>query len=138
MLGSGPIDSSADVIDSREVIARIEWLDDDDYERDADEAAELVALRALAAEAEGINSNWRDGLPLVDDGYFAAHIKDETQELYGEIYGDRTPYGEVPSVRVDWSAFPFNHIDWDAVAEDAKRHHSSLTFDGRLFWLADE
>lgn len=140
MDGSNPIDSNQDVIDSRDIIARIEWFDSyDEGDMDADEVREVAMLRAVAREAQDINPEWTDGVALVADSYFVDYITERTQELNGRIYKkDARPFEQNEGVDVDWSAFPFNHIDWQAVADDEQRHHhSSIDFDGRTFWLQD-
>lgn len=66
------IDKYSDVIDSRDIIERIADLDAD---RDAGiltdaEKAELTALEALAADAEGYCDDWKYGASLIRDSYF--------------------------------------------------------------------
>lgn len=127
-----------DMISGGDVAARIGYLEIDEEDLDQDDRAELSALRALVAEAESVNSNWSEET-FVADNYFTAYIRDQSMELNAHIYRqDAKPYEDNPGVPVDWSASPFCFIDWDAVAADERRHYSSMGFDGRVFWLADE
>jgi hypothetical protein len=81
--------NSDDVIDSRDVIARIEYLRDwiaaagegDDLD---DAKAELAALEALESEAEGHASDWRYGETLIRDSYFEEYMDEMLEDI-----GDR-------------------------------------------------
>lgn len=135
------VSNSDDVIDSRDVIARIEELtaerealqdeldnatDDGKAERitlaewDADNAEELAALIALQDEAEGYAADWHHGEILIRDSYF----KDYAQELADDI-------GAVPK-DLSW---PCNCIDWDQAARDLRMDYSAVDFGGITYWV---
>ena len=127
-----------DVIDSRDVIARIQELEDElqDLEDAADEAAddtvrcaeimaeisdwksqngdELTALRALASEAEDYAPDWQHGATLVRESYWPTYA----QEIVEDV-GDM-PRG-IPSYIV---------IDWEATADNLKVDYTEVDFDG--------
>lgn len=100
------ISNSDDIIDSRDVIARIAELESDTL-LDG-EAEELAALKAFAAEGESC-SDWEHGEMLIRDSYFKHYAMDL-----------------IASVR---SAF-----DWKQAAEELQADYTSLDFDGVTYW----
>ena len=116
---SEEITNGEDIIDSREVIARIDYLSDEDYERNEDEDAELVALKALADEASSA-PDWEYGETLIRDSYFVTYA----QELADDI-------GAVDA-NASW---PMSHIDWEGAARDLRMDYTSVDFDGVTYWI---
>jgi hypothetical protein len=131
------ITNSQDIIDSRDVIARIAELEDrvfnpivgageppdeeplggwlDEYEK-----SELGALLELQEEAEGY-SDWKDGATLIRDSYF---------EEYAEEFAE-----DIGAIDPDTSTWPSNHIDWEAAANELKGDYTGVTFDGVEYWV---
>ncbi len=110
-----------DIIDSREVIDRIEELTAVANEGGSGalseaELAELAALRKLAEEAESYSEDWQYGATLVRGSYFTTYAKDYAHEIAIE------PINE--------ARWPYNHIDWDEAAEDLKVDYTEVDFDG--------
>lgn len=125
------IRNTEDIIDSRDVIARIDYLEDEKLsvgeEPDAllewdntDEAEELKALLALAEEAEGYAADWKHGEALIRDSYF----KEYAQELADDI-------GAVPA-GLTW---PCTCIDWDQAARELQMDYTQVEFDGVTYWI---
>lgn len=115
------ISNSDDVIDSRDVIARIEALQEnvDDGTADEEEAAELKTLLALQDEAEGYAPDWQHGAQLIRDSYFVTAM----QELCEDI-------GDMPK------GFPsYIEIDWEATARNLQVDYTSVEFDGVTYWV---
>lgn len=122
--GANPIDNTADTLDSRDVIARIDWLasaEADDYEgyeddeRDASRL-ELESLRAFAAEGETDAQEWADGAILIREDYFVNYAENYADEI-GAYDSEAT--------------WPTRHIDWEAAADELREDYSvELTFDG--------
>ncbi len=120
------------VIDSRDVIARIEELegevlnDDgviDQSNEDADyrdKCGELAALQALADEASGYAADWQHGETLIRDSYF----KDYAMELADDI-------GAIDN-NASW---PLTCIDWDQAARELQMDYSAVDFDGVTYWI---
>ena len=106
-----------DVIDSRDVIARINWLEDTE---DEDEQAELKALLALQEEAEGYCPDWQDGATLIRDSYFQTYA-----EQLAEDIGAIDP-------KASW---PLNCIDWEKAASELQYDYTSVEFDGVEYWV---
>lgn len=111
-----------DVIDSRDVIARIEDLEalDECEELDDDDKQELETLKALAKEASGYAPDWAYGEVLIRYSYF----KEYAQEL-----------AEDCGMVNDEANWPNNHIDWESAAEELKIDYTSVDFDGVEYWI---
>lgn len=133
------ISNMDDVIDSRDVIERIEELT---TERDAleaecaepgegaplqeleawdeDNSDELRALLALQEEAEGYCPDWTYGAQLIRDSYF----EDYAQEL-AEDCGDFD----------NAARWPYNCIDWERAARELQSDYTAVDFDGVTYWV---
>lgn len=121
------------VIDSRDVIARIEYLQaekdqaeedqgdafNEELYGDTDEGAELKVLLALQEEASG-SPDWEYGEALIHDDYF----EDYAREL-AEDCGMVDPNAKWPNI----------HIDWAAAAEALKQDYTYVDFDGQDYWI---
>lgn len=125
------ISNSEDVIDSRDVIARIEELEGrnapaevgegvETDDLDESELAELIALKALAKEAEDYSPDWRHGAPLIRDSYFTDYAEERAKDC-----------GLIP----DNLAWPFTCIDWEEAARQLKQDYTSVDFDGVAYWV---
>jgi hypothetical protein len=134
------ISNTDDVIDSRDVIARIEALeseesdllealDAEDYQPSAPDeleqwreeyGEELAALKKLAEEAEGYAADWKHGETLIRDSYF----KEYAQELAEDI-------GAINSE----ASWPNNCIDWDQAARELQMDYTAVDFDGVTYWI---
>ena len=108
-----------DVIDSRDIIERIEELESDDNRDDADND-ELKILKELAEECSGYASDWEYGETLIRDSYF----KDYAQELAEDCC-------EMPSP----DQWPHRCIDWDQAAEELQQDYTLVDFDGVEYWI---
>lgn len=141
--------NSDDVIDSRDVIRRIDELEgdlrtefdsiseqneaadtaafeawvastaDDSTAVFQDDAAELQILRALAEEGEA-SPDWQHGETLIRDDYFERYARDLADDM--GVGGNDT-------------AWPGRHIDWEAAAEELKHDYMSVSFDGVEYWI---
>lgn len=115
------ISSYDDVIDSRDVIERIEELSDEDYgPLDRDERIELKALHDLVRQATNYSDDWEYGATLIRDSYFIEYAKDYAEDI-GAVSLDRV--------------WPSNHIDWQAAAQELHQDYTSVEFDGVTYWL---
>lgn len=126
-----PIDNSADIIDSRDIIARIEHLEerlDEDHvfeegeiePLDDDEKKELAALKKVADECDRYG-DWEDGAALIRDSHFADHAERE--------------FVETADHNVDMSRWPYSCIDWEKAAEELQQDYMSVEFDGVTYWM---
>lgn len=110
-----------DTLNSLEVIGLIEELESLGSARTVNEEMELQELRAFAAEAETINSDWTDGTVLINDRHFEDYIREQVEEVYSEI---------------NFDSFPFGYIDWTYVAEEAMSDYDEIELGASTFWIA--
>lgn len=115
------IDKYSDIIDLRDVIARVEELEDS---TDAEELEELKMLQDLLSElaGRGGDEQWRgDWYPvtLIRDSYFEEYA----QELAEDI--------DAIDSNAKW---PMSCIDWDQAARELQMDYFSVDFDGVQFW----
>lgn len=119
------ISNSDDVIDSRDVIERIEELHEiaTDDAADQDERThannELSVLQSLQEEAEGYAPDWKHGCALIRDSYFTEYA----EELCKDI-GDLPK--EIPH---------YIEIDWEKTAKNIQVDYTSVEFDGVTYWV---
>jgi antirestriction protein len=124
------IDNSQDILDVRDIIARVESLEDTIPQSDIDNliesegATELVALRELLGDLAGNGGDEEWGgdwypVTLIRDSYF----KDYAMELADDI-------GAVDN-NARW---PMTCIDWNQAARELRMDYSSVEFDGVTYW----
>lgn len=131
---SNTIDNSQDVIDSRDIIERIEELESlqaDMVEQldkgeisesdmlvfDNDEGKELDSLRELAEQCQDYASDWLYGETLIHRDYFKTYMDDMIADCY-----------ELPSDMPAWMSIV---LDYYALEQD----YSSVDFDGQEFLI---
>lgn len=129
------ISNSDDLIDSRDIISRIEELTD---ERDGftpegadfaesypaewaaenpEDAEELAALEALASEAEPYADDWKYGATLVRESYFTDYAMEMLKDI-GDLPKDIPWYIEIDeertaqNVKQDYTAVEFGDITY--------------------------
>lgn len=110
-----------DVIDSRDIIERIEELPNPDNGEEITEAeqAELNALMDLSEEGQHY-SDWVYGATLIRDSYFETYTHELAEEV-GAIDGNER--------------WPLNCIDWERAARELKYDYDIITFDGVDYWI---
>lgn len=116
-----------DIINSRDVIARIEELEgeietateENELDLVADEIEELEALKALAEEGE-VSRDWPHGETLIRDSYF----EDYTQQL-----------AEDCGMIQEGANWPNTCIDWGRAAHELQMDYASIDFDGVEYWI---
>jgi hypothetical protein len=134
-----------DIIDSRDIIKRIEELSGafeaagidpkkliasaEDYDSQGlaeddpahDYAEELAILRELESVAQG-SGDWGCGETLIRETYF----RDYAEQFASDI-------GAVDN-EAKW---PLNHVDWDAAAQELKQDYSEVEFDRVTYYIRD-
>lgn len=137
------ISNMQNVIDSRDIIARIAELESEMEDAKGDwsgaseldmpkelkewedeNAAELDALRNLADEAD-CSPDWKYGETLIRESYFVEYI----EELIDECY-------EMPK-EINSGDWPWRHItiDYEAAADEAKADYIAVDFDGVTYYI---
>ena len=130
----------SDVIDSRDVIERIEELEQEqedamggfEHVEDMDDATrssflaweannghELDTLRELAREASD-SPDWKHGETLIRDSYFKRYAQNLAEDC-----------DMVPSE----SRWPLTCIDWEQAARELRMDYFSVEFDGVEYWI---
>lgn len=129
------ITNDQDYIDVRDVIARVEHLeqlrqpgpvdlgDDNDTAQD-DLFMELAMLESLLSDLEGNGGDeeWRGSwypIGLVRDSYFKDFAQQEAEDL--------------DLIKSD-ARWPYTCIDWDQAADELKSDYSTVEFDGVTYW----
>lgn len=130
-------DGRDDVLDSREIIERIEELTQefidatggdpaeimtsDDWASGLSEedAEELAALIELANEAEYL-SDWEYGETLIHEDYFTKYAEELVKDC--DVIPENLPY---------WIA---DAIDWEKVADSLKPDYTDFEFRGHTYW----
>lgn len=113
--------SHDDVIDSRDIIARIEELEAlaEESDADEDETGELETLKAFAKKCEyGGVADWRFGATLIHKD----HFEDYAKELAEEIGATKD------------AKWPNNYIDWGKAAEELKQGYMEVEFEGSTYY----
>jgi len=126
------IDNTQDLIDVRDVIARVEEIESsvEDYtgtegEPEPDDyTEELVTLTAFLADlaGNGGDEEWRgDWYPvtLVRDSYFKEYAQDLAEDI-----------GAIP----DNAQWPCRCIDWDKAAWELRMDYTSAEYGGVTYW----
>ena len=113
------VSNSEDVIDSRDILARIEELEG--YDKPSEpEQDELKLLKALSEEAEGYSEDWKYGAALIRDSYFEDYARELAKDI-GAIKDDM--------------AWPLTCIDWAEAAEQLQQDYTQVDFDGVSYWV---
>ena len=114
-----------DIIDSRDIIERIEELKELIEGEGCEDACteyklELAMLEDLADQGQSESSDWVHGETLIRRSYFV----DYTEELINDCY-------EMPK-QMHSGDWPFRHmtIDYEAAAKELEQDYSSIDFDG--------
>ena len=121
------VSNSDDIIDSRDVIARLAELEsllsyseEEPEVWDDDLQDELESLKALAEEAEGYAADWQYGEALIRDSYFEDYARQLAEDI-GAIKDD--------------AGWPNSYIDWERAAEALQMDYTSVDFDGVTYWI---
>jgi len=128
-----------DMIDSRDVIARLEiyraaveamgvdadsvtaaTMPEDVSGADEDTILEFIALRDLDKAGDSYAGDWSFGATMIGDSYFEEHAK-ELAEDCGMVNKD--------------AAWPNNHIDWEAAAYELQGDYTSIEYKGKTYWI---
>jgi hypothetical protein len=116
------ISGSDRYIDSRDVEARIDWLEgllcEEEYRQsNPDEQDELDALLAFREDAG--SSEWHYGISFIREDEFEHYAFQLAEDIHGRAIGD-----------AEW---PFSCIDWKQAADDLRQDYSEVEFDGESY-----
>ena len=114
-MATDEITNDSDVIDSRDIIGRI-----DDIRQAGGNSSELDTLIALAKDGANYTPDMEYGVILIRDTYF--------QEYAQELANDLGLLDDNPR-------WPNNHIDWEAAANELKMDYAVVDFDGVDYYV---
>ena len=124
------ISNTHDIIDSRDVIERIDELESqamnaedepgEGWELDDDEKEELKVLKKFAEEAEGYSPDWNYGATLIHEDHFTEYAKRLAEDIGAVGAEDR---------------WPGNHVDWEAAANELLIDYTAVEFDGVTYYV---
>ncbi len=131
MTTTSEITNSQQLIDSRDIIARIEELESegiipldeipqDEEANDPELAEELQHLKAMAGEAEDYAEDWKFGACLVSEEYWEDYCREFAMDI-GAISKD--------------TAWPCTCIDWEKAAIELARDYTQVDFDGVTYFV---
>lgn len=121
-----------DIIDSRNVIARLEEMQQELLDLDGENfddaitawrvenGAELAALEALNDEGESYAEDWKHGATLIRHDYFVKYAEELAYDL---------------GILNESARWPHNHIDWEAASEELKIDYTTIDFDGVDYYV---
>ena len=115
-----------DLLDSRDIDARIAELEAQDSEDDGSgldelEREELVALTSFRDEARDSTAEWEDGASFIHERYFTEYAE--------ELASDITDYDPR---NCSW---PYTCIDWDKAASDLQMDYTEVDFQGHTYYV---
>ena len=122
------ISNSMDYIDSRDVLERIEELEDE--LENLDPEASGLDVEEIEEELELLNSlkdEWGDDQSF-EFGVFL--IKDNCFEDYAREFAFDVGYLTTDN---EWQ-WPYSHINWSAAAEELKIDYQEIDFDGVTYY----
>jgi len=123
------ITNDQDIIDSRDILERIQYIEQLLEEGDLVTEEHDLEISALTEELESLQDlteqceqcgDWKYGETLIRDSYF----EDYAQELAKDV-------GAIDRY-VPW---PLRHIDWSAAADELKNDYMLVNFDGEEYWI---
>jgi hypothetical protein len=113
------ISNTDNVIDSRDVLDRIEELEFE-AERTEAENNELALLQKFIEDASRYSAERaRHGFSLIHDDYFQEYAIELCQEC-GDLPRNIPSYIE---------------IDWEATAKNIQQDYAAVNFDGETYWV---
>lgn len=119
-----PITNAENIIDSREVIARIDYLegiDEAGVELTDEDGAELTALRALLDGTDAMLCEWRFGVTLIRETHFTEYAEEYAEDICND------PSGLI-------TTWPYRYIDWAAAAGELRNDFTAIDFDGVTYY----
>lgn len=141
-----------DMINGRKILERIEEIESEHMDEEGevhgigiwskDDRDEWTTLTGLVAEIG--EQHCRNGVILIRENHLRDHIKEEYDEIGGELYEYNSRYpgrGEPQYRHVPWDELmnrpPFSCIDWDRVASECESDYSIVEFEGTTYYYEE-
>ena len=114
------ISNRDDIIDSRDVIDRLDELRELEDELSSDEIRELAALEELNADGEDYAGDWEHGVPMVRQSHFAEYAQDLAECL---------------GLLENANNWPLTCFDWERAARELQYDYTAIDFDGVTYYV---
>ena len=113
-----------DVLDSRDIIERIEELEfldatDGDDTESFSGRDELKSLRTLAAECSSLSADWEYGEVLIRYSYWENYVREMLEDC-----------GDIPN-DLPW----YIAVDWETTADNISQDYSIVEFNGIDYYI---
>jgi hypothetical protein len=120
------ITNDQDIIDSRDILERIQYIEQllGEGELDGEEVVEdlqkeLEDLQDLVEQCKGCG-DFKHGEALIHDDYFQEYVEELAYDI-GDAKRD--------------APWPQQFIDWEAASDALKIDYISVDFDGEEYWI---
>ena len=110
--------SNKQVIDSRDIIKRLQELEDDIENLDESDKEELELLRAVNEDGQNY-SDWEHGESLINDSYWVDYVQEMLEDT-----------GDMPKDLPHYIV-----IDWESTARNIQYDYVSIDVGGNDFWI---
>ncbi len=126
MIATKTVSNTDDLIDIRDVIERIEYLEVNDGDDMPAECEELEALHKFIDQFAGYGGDeqWRDNwypITLIRDSYFEDYARELAED--------------VGALNAEWSSqWPYSCIDWEQAARELQMDYTAADLDGVTYW----
>jgi len=110
--------SNKQVIDSRDIIERLQELEDDVENLDESDKEELELLRAVNEDGQNY-SDWEHGESLINDSYWVDYVQEMLEDT-----------GDIPKDLPNYIV-----IDWESTARNIQYDYVSIDVGGTDFWI---
>lgn len=110
--------SNKQVIDSRDIIERLQELEDDVENLDESDKEELELLRAVNEDGQNY-SDWEHGESLINDSYWVDYVQEMLEDT-----------GDIPKDLPNYIV-----IDWESTARNIQYDYVSIDVGGNDFWI---
>ena len=114
------ITNTQDIIDSRDIIERIEEVESGLVMGCGGDVAELKTLKNIVDQASGCG-DFVHGESLICESYFTEYCKQLCEDI--------------EAIPADLPWYIASNIDWDGVAEDIKQDYTEIDFDGINYFM---
>lgn len=110
----------SEFIDSRDLIKRLEEIEEELEGCDEDERADLEEEAEEIREMENCAEDWIYGATFIRDDYFVSYAQNLAEDIGAN---DRD------------AAWPLSFIDWDAAADALKIDYTEVEYRGHTYWV---
>jgi hypothetical protein len=126
------IDNTQNVIDSRDILDRIEELEYMDNLTE-DESSEIRALKEIVEQCEEC-SDWKYGEALIRESFFTEYAQQLVEDCATPEYRCGAPLPNM--TEWPWNVKGAITINWELIAESLKQDYEEVNFDGVIYYIS--